>query len=140
MLTAIRRQLGIKCEEFPKDPYFPNHWLRRFIVMALVRHRDAILTKYKMFIASTYGVGDEEVPIGPFSYRTYCEAMLEDHQWGDEVMLYALALQCNLRIMMVYHPSLILYPITHMYSLRDADIVLVFNGKNHFSAAGELFR
>lgn len=139
MLTAIRRQLAIKCEEFPEDPFFSNHWLRRYIVMALVRHREAVLKKYKILLASIYGVGDKDVP-GPFSYRTYCRAMLEHYTWGDEVMLYALALQCQLRIMLVLHPSLVLYPITHMFSLRDADIVLVFNGTDHFTPAGELFR
>ena len=136
-LEAIRCQLGIKQPDTMQHPSFPNRLLRRFVVMCLVKRAKRILESRRIFLAATYGSADKEVSVGPFTYRSYCRYILQHGTWGDDCVLYALALETGLAIMVLLAKSLFLYPITHNFTLYQADIVLVHNEIDHFSGTGK---
>ena len=138
MVAAIRKFFDIKCEEFPTDPFFPNRYMKRWLCGLVLKHHKAILDKYKLFFREMYGSGRTDVPVGPYTFKQYCQSILGPDFFGDEIILFALSLETKLKIMVVLHPSLVLYSITQMYNLRTADIVLVYDGKNQFTPAGTI--
>ena len=105
--------------------------------MCLVKHARAVMDKRKVFLCVTYGSGDPKVPVGPFTYRSYCRYMLNHGTWGDDAALFALATEGQLAIMILFSSTLHLYPITDNFSLRNCDILLVHNGVDHFSGTGK---
>lgn len=76
---------------------------------------------------------------GPFSYRDYVLATQAKDFYCDEVMLAAFLWETKLTCMIVMSPSLVLYNVTEFYSLQDADLVLVFNGYDQFTAARKCY-
>lgn len=136
MIAAIRAFLDIKCEEFPEDSFFPNRYMKRWLCSLVIKHKRVIMDRYKLHFREMYGSQRKDVPVGPFTFKGYCEALLEREIFGDEPLLFALARETKLKIMIVLHPSLVLYHIDRPVNLKTADIVLVFNGEHQFTPAG----
>ena len=92
-----------------------------------------MLDRFRLFLKSEYCGGTDA---GPFTYRQYVSYMNENYSHGDICCLFALAMETHIKIMIVLHPTLVLIPVTHFYSLDDADIVLVL-ANDHWTPAGE---
>ena len=133
---AVRVQLPVKCPEYPADPYFPNRYMKRLFVACLVKNRRKVLDDKRMFLQWTYGSNDPRIPVGPFTFRSYCSYVASHGSWGDDCVLYAFALEYNLAITVVFSHTLDMYGITHPYRMRASDIVLVHNGDDHWSGTG----
>ena len=81
---------------------------------------------------------------GPYSYKSYLLAMLEDGLYGGQLMLVCLAEMWSLRLSVVKllripnRPSVILsHDFRHNDGPRGADLCLFFNGVDHYSAASK---
>ena len=107
--------------------------MKRYLSRLLVKFKREVLERYRLFLKSEYDGTDG---IGPFSYRQYVQYMNEKYTYGDICVLFALAMETNLKIMIVLHPTLVLIAVTHFVSLDDADIVLVL-ANEHWTPAGE---
>ena len=70
------------------------------------------------------------------SYKDYLRNMLKIGFWGEDVVLYSLACLFDLNITVLNSRRLAEYRFRHNQPLKDADVVLVYNGNNHYLYAG----
>ena len=126
MFAAFRK--CIKCPEG-----FTNTHLRRHLIMELVKNKEYFSILLKEHILEEYGSSEDG--LGPFSYQTYLQYMLKRDSWGDHAMLIAMSNILGVRITVVSGESLSQTKIGHGRSLEVADVVLVYCGNNHYSAA-----
>ena len=77
--------------------------------------------------------------VPPLSYRQYLHLLLWRDFWGDEVVLYAISCMWSVKITVLNMKTLQEYRICHDRTLEDADIIITYNGHNHFNAAGKKF-
>ena len=110
--------------------------MKRFIVMALVKHKEAVLEKYDLYLRVTYGDGNKDVGFGPCSYKEYVGEMMRSYSWMDPPCIYAFSLATQSSITVVYSDSLTIEAIRGAPSVQDVDFCLVYNGYNHFVGAG----
>ena len=75
--------------------------------------------------------------VPPLSYRQYLHLLLQRDFWGDEVVLFAVSCMWTVKITVLNMKTLQEYRICHDRALEDADIVVTYNGHNHFNAAGK---
>ena len=126
--------------------YFPNRYLRRMVVTFLVNHRQLVIKNKYMSLVSQYGVQVEGAAdqgrgwVPPLSYRQYLHLLLRRDFWGDEVVLYAVSCMWKVKITVLNMKTLQEYRIRHDRRMEDTDIVITYNGHNHFNAVGEKFR
>ena len=133
MFHAVRETLYIP-EEFRE--VYTHKEIRRACVASMVINHEEIFKQYKDVLVTNYGLGTPGQP-GPFSYVSYLKYMAEDGHWGDQVCLYALSLWFGARITVVDAVRLDECRIRHQRSLGGVDLVLVFNGLNHYFGAGK---
>ena len=89
-------------------------------------------------LMANYGLEEEDGQFkGPLSYKQYLWHILQCHFWGDKIILYAISCMWNLWITVLNSRTLEEYRIWHSFSLADADVGIVYNCVNHYSAAGE---
>ena len=89
-------------------------------------------------LMAKYGLEEENEHFkGPLSYKQYLQHVLQHCFWGDEIILYAISCMWNLRITVLNSRTLEEYQIQHSFSLADADVGIIYNCVNHYSAAGE---
>ena len=109
-------------------------------------HHCQLVMKCKFWsLSSHYGVVVEEDPevqqsrgwSPPLSYRQYLHLMLQRDFWGDEVVLFAVSCMWSARITVLNSKTLQEYRIWHDRHMEEADIVIIYNGANHFTAAGK---
>ena len=125
--------------------YLPNRYLRRMVVSFLAHHCQYVLKSKYWSLSSHYGVEVEEDPevqqargwAPPLSYRQYLHLLLRRDFWGDEVVLFALSCMWSVKITVVNSKTMQEYRIRHDWQMDEADIVVVYNGVNHFTAAGK---
>ena len=110
--------------------------------MAINAH--LVFPKVKGDIQCLYGVGCPEVDgekehNGPYSYVSFLHELLRTHSCGDNIVLYCLSLMWRMKITVIIsspHPTQLRFH--HDSKLAFADLVLVYNGRNHFNAVGTL--
>ena len=111
----------------------------------MVHHHQLVMKSKFWSLSSHYGVEVEEDPVvqqsrgwaPPLSYRQYLHLMLRRDFWGDEVVLFAVSCMWSVRITVLNSKTLQEYRIRHDRPMEEADIVIVYNGANHFTAAGK---
>ena len=139
MFHAIKSCMGTRKIFWKDAPYFPVRYLRRSIVAYILNHRRYFLVKKKWSLGSSYGVEREDIHgyQTPFSFKDYCLYLLDKRSWGDDVVLTAFSRMHGLRITVINAPRLEEYRVRHDVPLHQADMVLVYNGRSHYSAAGK---
>ena len=89
-------------------------------------------------LRSKYGVENGDYVDHPLSYKDYLRNMLKRSFWGEDVVIYSLASLFDLKITVLNSRRLEEYRFRHNLPLHAADVVLVYNGNNHYLFAGEL--
>ena len=116
--------------------YFPCRYLRRMIVSWMAHNRCFVLKHKIASLSSKYGIEDGDLVPNPISYREYLKLMLKRGTWGEDVVLHSLACLFDIRITVVNSASLEEYRYRHNLPLHRADVVLIYNGANHYLYAG----
>ena len=90
-------------------------------------------------------IEDQQVP-GPFSYLSYLEYLLQEGTWGDYGVALSISFMWQLKLTVVVvvdttHPEESQWIrqelICHDSPLKNADLVMVFCGGNHYVPAGK---
>ena len=119
-----------------KAPYYPCRYFRRQIVWYITGQRDVIWKHKHLSLRSKYGVENNDVFGHPISFKEYCRNLLHRNFWGDDVVLYAITLMFKTTITVINAVKLEEYRIRHNLPLHEVEIVLIFNGRNHYTYAG----
>ena len=110
----------------------------------MANHYQLVLKNKYMSLMSHYGVEVEAGQVGgwtpPLSYRQYLHLLLQRDFWGDEVVLFAVSCMWAAKITVLNTKTLQEYRIRHDRMMEEADVVITYNGSNHFNAAGKKFR
>ena len=127
------------CHSNSKDaPYYPMRYFRRQVVAWMIKHHQLVMANKGVALMANYGLEEEDGQFkGPLSYKQYLWHVLQCHFWGDEIILYAISCMWNLWITVLNSRTLEEYRIWHSFSLADADVGIIYNCVNHYSAAGE---
>jgi hypothetical protein len=118
--------------------------LRNQVVHFICSNPEAVFLSQAEQLRALYGGRQEEVEKkdmevetpGPFSLKTYLEYMLEDQMWGDQIILMAISMMWNIRLSVLNTAGNYTLTFRHHKSLAESEMVLVFNGHNHYCAAG----
>ena len=98
-------------------------------------HNRSKMWKHKSAsLKSLYGV--EEGDNTPLSYRQYLIKMLNRSTWGEDVVLHALSCLFRMKITVVNAVRLDEARYQHTLPLAACDMVLIYNGHNHYTFAG----
>ena len=73
----------------------------------------------------------------PLSFRQYLHLLLRRDFWGNEVVLFVVSCMWSVKITVLNTKTLQEYRIRHDRVMEDADMVITYNGSNHFNAAGK---
>ena len=124
--------------------YFPNRYFRRMVVSFMVNNCQLVMKNKFMALMSTYGIEVEESQARgwtpPLSYRQYLHLLLWRDFWGDEVVLFVVSCMWSVKITVLNMKTLQEYRIRHDRAMEGADMVVTYNGSNHFNAAGKKVR
>ena len=80
---------------------------------------------------------------GPFSYVSYIRNLLQCGEYGDSLTIGLIALMWQIKITTVAVPldvssaAPIQWRYNHKCGLKDVDLLLLYNGQNHYSAGGK---
>ena len=124
--------------------YFPNRYFRRMVVSFMANNCQLVLKNKFIALMSTYGIEVEEdrargwTP--PLSFRQYLHLLLQRDFWGDEVVLFAVSCMWSVKITVLNTKTMQEYRIRHDRAMEDMDMVVTYNGSNHFNAAGKKVR
>ena len=135
--------------------------LKRQMVLTVTEHPKFFFEALSLHIQSIYGVeklteaqyaakvedgsitqqeiDDQDSP-GPFSFVSYLEYLLKPNTWGDHSTILILSMMWQVKITVVTAETQKQQRFRHDSALKDADIVLVFCGGNHYVPAGEEWR
>ena len=103
----------------------------------MIKHHQWVMANKGVALMANYGLEEEDGQFkGPLSYKQYLRHILQ-HFWGDKIILYAISCMWNLWITVLNSRTLEKYQIWHSFSLADADVGIIYNCVNHYSAAGE---
>ena len=137
MFHALKGCLKLRNTTDKNAPYFPCRYLRRMLVAYMANNSDLMWKHKEASLRRRYGLeGGDDCP-EPISYKEYLTRMLKRRQWGDDIILHAFASLCDVRITVVNAARLEEYRIRHDIPLKKVDVVLIYNGWNHYSYAGE---
>jgi hypothetical protein len=73
---------------------------------------------------------------GPYSLQQYLHYMLGNNVWGDQCIITAISMMFGVAISVVNTRGMTHLPFRHDRTLGEADVVLLYNGVTHYSAAG----
>ena len=74
---------------------------------------------------------------GPYTYMEYVETVLLHEEEGDLLVLFLVSLMWQLQVtVVVAQPDPAQIKLRHDEELKAVDMVLVYNGSNHYSPAG----
>ena len=124
MLNAVLCQLGLAHDD--DVVLFTSMYIRRMAIRHFWEHYEQLKENISFGIECEYGRVDSEV--GPFSMKTWCEEMLKDKVYGDLCLLKLIASMWSIRITVLRGDTLEEIRIRHDSNLKDAEIVLVYNG------------
>ena len=104
----------------------------------MIKHHQLVMANKGVALMANYGLEEEHGQFkGPLSYKQYLRHILQHCFWGDEIILYAISCMWNLWITVLNSRTLEEYQIWHSFSLADADVGIIYNCVNHYSAGGE---
>ena len=136
---------------------FVSMHLRRLLIMLLSAYPDFFFNYLKHAIASTYGQDrptPEEIDEreragkltaaeahelrmpGPFSFSQYCQHLLTDGTWGDDLSLTLISCMWQISITILQADTFGEIRIRHDRPLRNVDLVVVFIDGDHYMGAG----
>ena len=133
MFSVIKRALGVRHKGATEDPFYPTHYFRCQVMVWMVQNRQWVLYNKHEALEANYGIEEESATFkGPLTFKSYCQHLLDKRFWGDEVVLYAISTMWNLRIIVFNSKT----NEDHNAVMDLADINMVYNVGNHYSAAG----
>ena len=135
MFHAFKGVMKVRKLSDPESPYFPCQYLRRQMVVFMAHNRAKIWKHKEASLWGLYGVEAEGEDI--LSYRQYLIKLLDKATWGDDVCIHALSCLFCLKITCVNASRLDKARYHHNLPWGAVDIVLIFNGNNHYSFAGK---
>lgn len=91
----------------------------------------------RTYIAGNYDGSADCSGLGPFSYKDYLRHLLNHAAWGDEMTVAVLAHLWRAKVTVVNARTLLETRYFHDDKLEDVDVVLVFNGYNHYLGTGQ---
>ena len=104
----------------------------------MIKHHQLVMANKGVVLMANYGLEEENEQFkGPLAYKQYLWHVLQCCFWGDEIILYVISCIWNLWITVLNSRTLEEYQIQHSFSLADADVGIIYNCVNHYSAAGE---
>ena len=137
MFHAFKGCIQVRHSGSTDAVYFPCRYLRRMIVAWMAHNRCYVLKHKLISLQSKYGIEGGDLVPNPISYREYLRMMLRRTTWGEDVVLYCLVSLFDLCITMVNSAALEEYRYCHNLPLHHADVILVYNGRNHYLFAGK---
>ena len=137
MFHALLGCLKIRTTSDKESPYYPVRYLRRQLVAYMCHHRELIWKLKEASLRSKYGVEGGDICSQPISYKEYLLKVLKRGFWGEDIILQAFSVMTKTRITVLNAEKLEEYRISHDLPMKKVDIVLIFNGRNHYSYAGE---
>ena len=137
MFHAFKGCIQVRHSGSTDAVYFPCRYLRRMVVAWMANNRCYVIKHKLLSLQSKYGIEDGDLVPNPISYREYLRMMLRRTTWEEDVVLYCLASLFDLHITMVNSAALEEYRYCHNLPLHCADIVLVYNGRNHYLFTGK---
>ena len=137
MFHALLGCLKIRTTSDKESPYYPVRYLRRQLVAYMCHHRELIWKLKEASLRSKYGVEGGDICPQPISYKEYLLKVLKRGFWGEDIILQTFSIMTKTRITVLNAEKLEEYRISHNLPMKKVDIVLVFNGRNHYSYAGE---
>ena len=94
-----------------------------------------LMPRCRVFLMATYGDAGEEG--GPYSHCSYIRALLKPNEEGDFLIVYLISLMWQVKLTILKaEPGLAEVRLRHEQTLAHADVVLVYNNRDHFSTAG----
>ena len=136
LFHAFKGCLKVRGGEDKVSVYFPCRYLRRMIVAWMAHNRYFLFKHKKVSLQSKYGVEGGDYCPEPISVKEYLRKMLKRSFWGEDVVLYALSCLFDLKITVVNGSTLDEHRFRHNQPLAAVDVVLVYNGHNHYIYAG----
>ena len=138
MYVSIKKGLGAHLATEKNFPYYSTKYFRHQVADRLITNRQKVMMMKKDYLRQAYGVRVEDAQFpGSFSYKQYCQNVLDNKFWGDALILYAVSYLWAIKITVVNSKILQQYRVRHTTGLRNADIALVYNSSSHYTAAGE---
>ena len=137
LFHAFKGCMRVRHSGDKQSVYFPCRYLRRMVVAWMAHNRCCVLKHKLVSLQSKYGIEDGDYVPNPISYREYLKMMLKRSTWGEDVVLHSLASLFDLRITVYNSASREEYRYRHDLPLHRADVVLIYNGHNHYLYAGK---
>ena len=138
LFAAIKASMNVHHSNSKDAPYYPTRYFRRQVVAWMIKHRQLVMANKGVALMANYGLEEEDGQFkGPLSYKQYLRHVLQHCFWGNKIIIYAISCMWNLRITVLNSRTLEEYQIWHSFSLADADVGIIYNCGNHYSAAGE---
>ena len=139
LFHAVRRGINI-----PKQ--YTNRLIRRELAVYCARNADIIRNQHLSVLKGEYGFSQqsgqahEECGLheGPYSIRTYIKNIGKPWTWGDSVCLDMISRMWDLRITILDTQDMTNLKekrIRHQLPMEEVDMVLLFDGKTHYSGA-----
>ena len=135
MFHAFKGAIRVRKLSDPEALYFPCRYLQHQMVVFMAHNRTKIWKHKEASLQGLYGVEAEGEEI--LSYRQYLIKLLNKSTWGEDVCLHVLSCLFWLKITVVNANRLDEACYHHDLPLGAADVVLIFNGNNHYSFASK---
>ena len=129
LYSAIRRSTLAPAQ-------YSNQHLKRQLAMFLALNAELLFPLCKVHLMGSYGIA-EEGHGGPFTFIEYIESVLQPGEEGDLLVLYLLSLMWQIQVtVVVAQPLPAQIRLRHDQELKSADLVVVYNGTDHYTPAG----
>ncbi len=120
-----------------QSPHYKSHHLHCQVALFGMEYQYCVMDHVLPQLARLYGSGEFFFPI---SFQEYLKYLLRKNSWGDQLVVYIILKMWNLKISIVVASGCTMsgciyeVPICHNGGMRDADIILAFDGVDHYSA------
>ena len=116
--------------------------LRREIAVFAAQNGTKFYQLYFQHLREEYGKEHDEeenqaVHAGPYSVHSYLRKLMEDGTWGDAICIDMISRMWGLKITVLVAKGAKIWElrVRHNEIMQYTDLVLVFNGVNHYCAA-----
>ena len=141
LFSSLKKSLSVRTATSQQATYIPNRYFRRMVVCFMANHHQLMFKNKYLSLMSNYGVEVEAGQVRgwtpPLSFKQYLHLLLRRDFWGDEAVLFAVSCMWRARITVLNTKILQEYRIRHDQRMEEADVVVTYNGSNHFNAAGK---
>ena len=136
--NAILAQIAFDSEE-DRDKYCcTTMYLRRQLVVHVLRNSELIREALVELIRGVYGSHTEREQVGPFSFIGYLKYLLTPKSYGDSITTQLIASMWGLRITVIRSDSCKPQDFRHDQGIPYADLILLHNcnmsASGHYSA------